>query len=104
MIAPVLERNRRATQPRPIFIATLWAVASWLFFRPAAAGLAPHVSIQICSSLTDVLQLAKFGFFGAFAGKVLEEAVKAAFFFFRFCSTRWYAHGLKEAGEKLKKE
>jgi Na+-driven multidrug efflux pump len=57
-----------------------------------------------CSSLTDVLQLAKFGFFGAFAGKVLEEAVKAAFFFFRFCSTRWYAHGLKEAGEKLKKE
>ena len=36
---------------RPIFIATLRAAAGWLFFRPAAAGLAPHVSIQICSSL-----------------------------------------------------
>ena len=31
---------------RPIFIATLWAAASWLFFRPAAAGLAPHVPHQ----------------------------------------------------------
>ena len=30
---------------RPIFIATLRAAASWLFFRPAAAGLAPYVSI-----------------------------------------------------------
>jgi hypothetical protein len=31
---------------RPIFIATLWAAAGWLFFRPAAAGLAPYVSIH----------------------------------------------------------
>jgi hypothetical protein len=30
------QRNRR-----PIFIATLWAGASWLFFRLAAAGLDP---------------------------------------------------------------
>ena len=31
---------------RPIFNATLWAAAGWLFFRPAAAGLAPHVPHQ----------------------------------------------------------
>jgi hypothetical protein len=29
---------------RPIFIATLWAGASWLFFRPATAGLDPYDS------------------------------------------------------------
>jgi len=40
------QRNRR-----PIFIATLRAVASWLFF---SALLTPHVSIQICSSLVPV--------------------------------------------------
>jgi hypothetical protein len=28
-------RNRRATQPPPLFIATLRAAASWLFFRVA---------------------------------------------------------------------
>jgi hypothetical protein len=38
-------RNRRATQPPAHFNATLWAAAGWLFFRPAAAGLAPYVSI-----------------------------------------------------------
>ena len=48
--------------------------------------------------------LARFGFFGVFTGKILEEVVKAAFFFFRFCSARWYAHGLKEAREELNKE
>jgi putative MATE family efflux protein len=48
--------------------------------------------------------LAKFGFFGVFTGKILEEVVKAACFFFRFRSTRWYANGLKEAREELKKE
>jgi Na+-driven multidrug efflux pump len=42
--------------------------------------------------------------FGVFAGKILEEVVKAAFFFLRFRSARWYAHGLKEAREELKKE
>src|SRR5215475_9840026 len=31
---------------RPIFIATHWAAASWPFFRPPAAGLAPHISIS----------------------------------------------------------
>jgi len=31
---------RKGTQP-------LWAAAGWLFFRPAAAGLARPVSIQI---------------------------------------------------------
>src|SRR6516164_11804121 len=30
-----------AGQPPAHFIATLWVAASWLFFRPAAAGLAP---------------------------------------------------------------
>jgi Na+-driven multidrug efflux pump len=48
--------------------------------------------------------LAKFGFFGVFAGKILEEVVKAALFFFRFRGARWYAHGLREAREELKKE
>jgi Na+-driven multidrug efflux pump len=48
--------------------------------------------------------LFKFGFFGVFTGKILEEVVKAACFFFRFRSARWYATGLKEAREELEKE
>jgi Na+-driven multidrug efflux pump len=32
---------------------------------------------------------AQFGFFGVFAGKILEEVVKAACFSFRFRSARW---------------
>jgi Na+-driven multidrug efflux pump len=64
-------------------------VGTYVLGLPTAAGLS---------------LLARFGFFGVFAGKILEEVVKAAFFFFRFCSTRWYAHGLKEAREELKKE
>jgi hypothetical protein len=36
-----------------------------------------------------------------FAEKILQEVVKAAYFFFRFRGTRWYAHGLKEASEEL---
>jgi putative MATE family efflux protein len=56
---------------------------------PAAAGLG---------------LLFKFGFFGVFAGKILEEVVKAGCFFFRFRSTRWYANGLKEAREEQQKE
>jgi MATE family, multidrug efflux pump len=64
-------------------------VSTYVLGLPTAAGLS---------------LLARFGFFGVFAGKILEEVVKAAFFFFRFCSTRWYAHGLKEAREELKKE
>src|SRR6201987_201770 len=39
-------RNRSGSR-RPIFNATLGAAAGWLFFRPAAAGLARPVSIQI---------------------------------------------------------
>jgi hypothetical protein len=34
---------------RTLFKPTPWAVASWLIFYPAAAGLTPYVSIQICS-------------------------------------------------------
>jgi putative MATE family efflux protein len=48
--------------------------------------------------------LSAFGFFGVFAGKMLEEIVKAACFFFRFRGARWYANGLKEAREELQKE
>ena len=44
------EQRRRRT----LFKPTLWAVASWLIFYPAAAGLTPYVSIQICSSLLPV--------------------------------------------------
>jgi hypothetical protein len=36
------EQRRRRT----LFKPTLWAVASWLIFCPAAAGLTPYVSIS----------------------------------------------------------
>jgi hypothetical protein len=42
MFGPVV-RMRTLFKPAP------WAVASWLIFYPAAAGLTPYVSIQICS-------------------------------------------------------
>ena len=48
---------------------------------PAAVGFGP---------------LASFGFFGVFAAKVLEEAVKATCFFLRFRGARWYASALKQ--------
>src|ERR1700739_3383874 len=44
LIRYVTDEQRRR---RPIFNATLRAAASWLFFRPAAAGLARPVWIQI---------------------------------------------------------
>ncbi|MBV9490560.1 MAG: MATE family efflux transporter [Verrucomicrobia bacterium] len=40
--------------------------------------------------------LAPFGFFGAFAAKVLEEVVKATCFLLRFLRARWYEHAIKE--------
>jgi putative MATE family efflux protein len=72
---------------RFLLIANL--TGTYVFGLPIAAGLG---------------LFAKFGFFGVFSGKILEEVVKAACFFFRFRSSRWYANGLKEAREELKKE
>jgi hypothetical protein len=72
---------------RFLLIANL--TGTYLFGLPIAAGLG---------------LFAKFGFFGVFSGKILEEVVKAACFFFRFRSSRWYANGLKEAREELKRE
>jgi Na+-driven multidrug efflux pump len=56
-------------------------VGTYAIGLPAAAGLG---------------LVAPFGFFGVFAAKVLEEAVKATCFFLRFCRARWYEHAMKE--------
>jgi Na+-driven multidrug efflux pump len=43
---------------------------------------------------------APFGFFGVFAGKILEEFVKMTCFFVRFQTGRWYRNALKEVKKK----
>jgi hypothetical protein len=43
-LTTLCERRHVPPSRWPIFIATLWAGASWLFFRPAAAGLDPYDS------------------------------------------------------------
>jgi putative MATE family efflux protein len=39
---------------------------------------------------------APFGFFGVFAAKAFEEAIKAGCFLFRFLRGHWYEHAMKE--------
>ncbi len=52
------------------------------------------LGLPVAAFLASVL---KFGFFGVFAAKILEEITKATWFFVRFRSSRWYTNALKES-------
>jgi hypothetical protein len=45
--------GRRQSEDASPTIATPWAAAGWLLFRPSAAGLAPHVPHQFCARGMD---------------------------------------------------
>jgi putative MATE family efflux protein len=88
-LSSVLGNGVLASGGDTLFLLIGNLVGTYAVGLPAAAGLG---------------LLARFGYFGIFAGKIFEEIIKAACFLFRFRTSRWYAHGLKKGAEDRSNE